>query len=98
MKIMSDGMGQTISCPAHECDALVDDVTVKKLLFDPEVRKKYLHLITKSFVEVWLVLITKLIEHFYNFSLGYSAIGTCSGVQAQAAAASFKSHTLHRVQ
>lgn len=27
-KIMEEGMGQTISCPAHGCDILVDDNTV----------------------------------------------------------------------
>ncbi|CAN0319207.1 unnamed protein product [Lampetra fluviatilis] len=27
-KIMDEGMGQTISCPAHGCDILVDDSTV----------------------------------------------------------------------
>uniref|UniRef100_A0A2K6A624 E3 ubiquitin-protein ligase ARIH1 n=1 Tax=Mandrillus leucophaeus TaxID=9568 RepID=A0A2K6A624_MANLE len=37
-KIMEEGMGQTISCPAHGCDILVDDNT-------------YQHLITNSFVE-----------------------------------------------
>jgi len=54
---MSDGIGQTISCPAHECDIEIDDVTVMSLVSDLEVRKKYLHLITNSFVEVWLIAV-----------------------------------------
>uniref|UniRef100_A0AAY5K7H9 RBR-type E3 ubiquitin transferase n=1 Tax=Esox lucius TaxID=8010 RepID=A0AAY5K7H9_ESOLU len=31
-KIIEEGMGQTISCPAHSCDILVDDNTVMSLL------------------------------------------------------------------
>lgn len=51
MKIMDEGMGQTISCAAHGCDILVDDATVMKLITDPRVKLKYQHLITNSFVE-----------------------------------------------
>lgn len=50
-KIMDEGMGQTISCAAHNCDILVDDVTVMKLVSAPHVKLKYQHLITNSFVE-----------------------------------------------
>ncbi|XP_032831577.1 E3 ubiquitin-protein ligase ARIH1 isoform X2 [Petromyzon marinus] len=50
-KIMDEGMGQTISCPAHGCDILVDDSTVMRLIADPKVKLKYQHLITNSFVE-----------------------------------------------
>jgi ariadne-1 len=49
-KIMYEGIGQTISCPS-KCDILVDDKTVLKLIESPEVRSKYQHLITNSFVE-----------------------------------------------
>ncbi|KAJ7418908.1 E3 ubiquitin-protein ligase ARIH1 [Pitangus sulphuratus] len=52
-KIMEEGMGQTISCPAHGCDILVDDNTVMRLITDSKVKLKYQHLITNSFVE-WL--------------------------------------------
>uniref|UniRef100_A0A3P8WB83 RBR-type E3 ubiquitin transferase n=1 Tax=Cynoglossus semilaevis TaxID=244447 RepID=A0A3P8WB83_CYNSE len=48
-KIMEEGMGQTISCPAHSCDILVDDDTVMRLITDSEVKVKYQHLITNSF-------------------------------------------------
>uniref|UniRef100_A0A9J8CVA0 RBR-type E3 ubiquitin transferase n=1 Tax=Cyprinus carpio carpio TaxID=630221 RepID=A0A9J8CVA0_CYPCA len=51
-KIIEEGMGQTISCPAHNCDILVDDNTVMRLITDSKVKLKYQHLITNSFVEV----------------------------------------------
>ncbi|KAI9586105.1 E3 ubiquitin-protein ligase ariadne-1-like [Glossina fuscipes] len=50
-KIITEGLGQSISCAAHGCDILVDDVTVTKLVHDPRVRIKYQQLITNSFVE-----------------------------------------------
>lgn len=49
-KIMHEGIGQTIPCPA-KCDILVDDRTVLNLVEDADVRRKYQHLITNSFVE-----------------------------------------------
>jgi ariadne-1 len=49
-KIMHEGIGQTIPCPA-KCDILVDDTTVLRLIEVPAVRRKYQHLITNSFVE-----------------------------------------------
>lgn len=51
-KIMEDGLGQSITCAAHDCDIIVDDVTVTKLIMDPRVKSKYQNLITNSFVEV----------------------------------------------
>ncbi|KAK3604434.1 hypothetical protein CHS0354_013834 [Potamilus streckersoni] len=50
-KIIDEGMGQTISCAAYDCDILVDDVTVMKLIHDPKVKLKYQQIITNSFVE-----------------------------------------------
>eukprot|EP00057_Strongylocentrotus_purpuratus_P031404 XP_784503.1 PREDICTED: E3 ubiquitin-protein ligase arih1 isoform X2 [Strongylocentrotus purpuratus] len=50
-KIMEEGMGQTITCAAHGCDILVDDITVMKLVKESKVKLKYQHLITNSFVE-----------------------------------------------
>ncbi|CAM4777642.1 unnamed protein product [Rotaria magnacalcarata] len=49
-KIIDEGIGQTIPCPA-KCDILVDDRTVLALIEIPAVRRKYQHLITNSFVE-----------------------------------------------
>jgi ariadne-1 len=49
-KIIHEGIGQTISCPS-KCDILVDDKTVLNLIEASEVRSKYQHLITNSFVE-----------------------------------------------
>ncbi|EDW62442.1 potential E3 ubiquitin-protein ligase ariadne-1 [Drosophila novamexicana] len=50
-KIVTECLGQTISCAAHGCDILVDDVTVTKLVPDARVKVKYQQLITNSFVE-----------------------------------------------
>ena len=49
-KIMHEGIGQTIACPA-QCDILVDDKTVINVIESLDVRRKYQHLITNSFVE-----------------------------------------------
>lgn len=50
-KIMEEGMGNTISCAASDCNILVDDQTVMNLITDTKVKLKYQHLITNSFVE-----------------------------------------------
>lgn len=50
-KIMEEGLGQTISCAQFMCDILVDDGTVMRLVKDTQVRVKYQHIITNSFVE-----------------------------------------------
>ena len=50
IKIMDEGIGQTIPCPA-KCDILVDDKLVLDLIDESSVRQKYQHLITNSFVE-----------------------------------------------
>jgi ariadne-1 len=50
-KIMEEGLGQTIACAAHDCDILVDDATVMRLVRDSKVKLMYQHLITNSFVE-----------------------------------------------
>ena len=51
-KIMDEGASQTIACPASQCDILVDDQTVMKLVKDAKIRLKYQHLITNNFVQV----------------------------------------------
>jgi len=53
-KIMEEGLGHSITCPASKCDILVDDVTVMRLVTDHRVKNKYQHLIINSFVEVKL--------------------------------------------
>jgi len=55
-KIMDEGMGQKISCAAHGCDILVDDMTVMKLVSDPRVKLKYQQHITNSFVDCNLLM------------------------------------------
>jgi len=55
-KIMDEGMGQKISCAAHGCDILVDDMTVMKLVSDARVKIKYQQHITNSFVDCNLLM------------------------------------------
>eukprot|EP00128_Syssomonas_multiformis_P005032 Colp12_sorted_trinity150504_noHs@20653 len=49
-KIRDDGISQNISCPAHGCPILVDELTVTSILSDPEVLNKYTYLIAREFV------------------------------------------------
>ena len=49
---MDEGLGPAISCAHHECDILVDDETVFKLITDSSVIRRYKQLITNNFVEV----------------------------------------------
>lgn len=65
-KIMEEGLGQSISCAAHGCDILVDDVSVMRLISDPRVKLKYQHLITNSFVEVRLNFFFFALLFIYN--------------------------------
>jgi ariadne-1 len=51
MKITHEGKSESISCAAHGCDIVVDDVVVMRLLTDKSVKVKYQHLITNSFVQ-----------------------------------------------
>ena len=41
-----------IECPGSNCDILVDDQTVMKLVKEAKVKLKYQQLITNSFVQV----------------------------------------------
>ncbi|EFA12717.1 Protein ariadne-1-like Protein [Tribolium castaneum] len=50
-KVVEEGVGQTIACPALNCPILVDDETVMRLVKDSRVKIKYQHLITNSFIE-----------------------------------------------
>ena len=51
-KIMDEGASQMIECPGSNCDILVDDQTVMKLVKEAKVKLKYQQLITNSFVQV----------------------------------------------
>jgi ariadne-1 len=51
-KVVGEGRGQTISCPEHNCDIIVDDAKAMALIRDEKVKRRYQHLITNSFVEV----------------------------------------------
>ncbi|KAI9583516.1 hypothetical protein GQX74_005264 [Glossina fuscipes] len=50
-KIVTEGLAQSISCAAHGCDILVDNVTGTKLVHDPRVGIKYQELINNVFAE-----------------------------------------------
>ncbi|KAH8314717.1 hypothetical protein KR074_011808 [Drosophila pseudoananassae] len=50
-KTCSEGLAHTITCPATDCDILVDYVSFLKLADDAEVVERYQHLITNTFVE-----------------------------------------------
>ena len=52
VKIMDEGASQSIQCPTGDCQMLVDDATVLRLVKDARVTLKYQHLITSSFVTV----------------------------------------------
>lgn len=49
-KIRDEGETQTVHCIS--CKILIDDATVMRLVKDPQVKLKYQHLITNSFIEV----------------------------------------------
>ncbi|XP_057341285.1 E3 ubiquitin-protein ligase arih1-like [Microplitis mediator] len=50
-KIIEQGECQSITCPAHKCDIIVDDETAMNYIKDFNVKTKYQHLITNSYVE-----------------------------------------------
>ncbi|XP_002158303.2 E3 ubiquitin-protein ligase arih1 isoform X1 [Hydra vulgaris] len=50
-KIRDESNSQNIFCPATECDILVDENFVLKVLLDPTIRSKYHKLIGDSFVQ-----------------------------------------------
>lgn len=51
LKIVDEGVVDSIRCPDTDCDIIVDDSTVTQLV-SSETKQKYQHLITNSFVQV----------------------------------------------
>ena len=51
-KINDEGASQSIECPEFNCNILVDDQTVMRLVKDSRTKLKYQQLITNSFVQV----------------------------------------------
>jgi len=51
VKIMDEGASQSIFCPEFDCQTLVDDETVIRLVKDSRTKSKYQQLITNSFVQ-----------------------------------------------
>lgn len=52
---MDEGVGNSITCAASDCDVIIDDETVIQLVGDPTAKLRYQHLITNSFVQVSLL-------------------------------------------
>ena len=67
-KIMDEGASQSIECPEFNCNILVDDQTVMRLVKDSRTKLKYQHLITNSFVQVCFL------SHFLSFTFIYKSI------------------------
>ncbi|XP_065575217.1 E3 ubiquitin-protein ligase ariadne-1-like [Artemia franciscana] len=51
LKIVDEGVSQTVQCPTFKCGISFDDTTVLDLVKDSKVLLKYHQLITNSFVE-----------------------------------------------
>lgn len=86
IKISDDGHAESICCPAPKCGIVVDDVTVMQLVTDENIRQKYQHLMTNSFIEVrattfHLSIIHKII--FWIFFWNNSTITCCVGAHRQ---------------
>lgn len=54
IKIMDEGVGNSILCPESDCDVIIDDETVIELVNSLQVKHRYQHFITNSFVQVRL--------------------------------------------
>lgn len=61
---MDDGVGNSILCPKSNCDVIIDDEMVIDLVGDEEVKRRYQHLITNSFVQVSFLKYGSLIGYF----------------------------------
>lgn len=57
LKICDEGAAEAINCPESGCDIVVDDVTVMDSVAEADIRKKYQHLMTSSFVEVRFLVV-----------------------------------------
>lgn len=73
-KILEEGLGQSIACAAHDCDILVDDVTVMTLVTDQRVKSRYQKTVTNSFVEVFFFGSMCVFYHIKKKKWVYSAI------------------------
>ena len=51
IEIMQEGHSMMISCAAYDCDNLLYDEMIRKLITDQRVLEKYCQLITNSFIE-----------------------------------------------
>lgn len=51
---MDEGIAESIKCIEPNCDIIVDDENVMKLVQEAEVRQKYNRIMVNSFIEVLL--------------------------------------------
>lgn len=65
MKIIDEGASESISCAATDCGIIVDDGIVMELVKDKEVKIKYQHLMTDSYVQVSIHFNSSLISTIY---------------------------------
>lgn len=49
---MELGNAESLSCPQYKCETIVDDGTILKVLTDDVVVRRFLQLLTDSFVQV----------------------------------------------
>lgn len=59
---MDEGVGNSILCPESDCDVIIDDETVIELVNNLQVKHRYQHFITNSFVQV-----RNYASEFYKF-------------------------------
>lgn len=67
-KIMDEGAAESIRCPTEGCEIIVDDITIMRMISDDNVRKKYQHLITNSFVQVIHSFHSIALDDLYSLS------------------------------
>ena len=65
-KIVDEANSQSVTCAGHDCQVVVEDTEVMRLLQDSKVKVIYQHRISQSFVEVGnhLVLSKKIVGGF----------------------------------
>ena len=69
MKIMDEGVGNSIACAARDCGTIIDDERVIQLVGDERAKIRYQKLITNSFVQVWNKLMSNATPERTRFQL-----------------------------
>lgn len=69
MKITVEGAAESIQCPTGKCSIIVDDNLIMQIITDENVRQKYQHLMTNSFV-----VVSKIFYHSIGHIRQYTLI------------------------